>query len=91
MQDKNSDITRREALEKLAKLSVYSAPTVVTLLSAQTSYAQTSETLNNATNANRGNVIACVDMNFGKTNLTMGLGNNAGGSGSGDDPSDCGV
>ena len=89
MQDKNSDITRREALEKLAKLSVYSAPTVVTLLTAQTSYAQTSETLNNPNNANMTTVNQCLAGN--RSNLTMGLGNNLGGEGMGDDTSDCGV
>lgn len=34
------EISRRQALEKLAKCSVYTAPTVVTLLSSTASYAQ---------------------------------------------------
>ena len=42
---KDKDITRREALEKLAKLSVYSAPTVTVLLTAKKSYAQTSQAM----------------------------------------------
>ena len=37
-------INRRKALEKLAKCSVYTAPTVVALLAASSSYAQGSLT-----------------------------------------------
>lgn len=37
--DQKEQLSRRQALEKLAKLSVYTAPTVVTMLSASSSYA----------------------------------------------------
>lgn len=35
-----TDVNRRDALKKLAKLSVYTAPAVTTMLASQASYAQ---------------------------------------------------
>jgi len=37
--DKKDSVSRREAIAKLAKLSAYSAPSVITLLSASSSHA----------------------------------------------------
>lgn len=42
MSDKPKDISRREALQKLRTLTAYTAPTVVSLLMAEKSYAQVS-------------------------------------------------
>lgn len=86
--NQKSAITRREALEKLAKLSAYSAPAVTALFTAQQSYAQTSEA---NMNLNNGQIeMECEQ--FG--DLTGNLGND-GGSGWGaafnDTTGDCGV
>jgi len=85
---KNSetDISRREALSKLAKLSAYTAPTVITLLSAETSYAQSSEA---QMNLNMGQISSiCMSL----SNLPGELGNDTSGGFFGSNNSaDCGV
>jgi len=90
----SQSISRREALAKLAKLSVYSAPTVTVLLTGQKSYAQTSEANNgysdgNLPPGNASKVAQCLAMN--RANLAGNLGNNAGGNNNSDTESDCGL
>ena len=86
--NKDKNITRRQALESLAKLSAYSAPTVTTLLSAQLSYAQTSAVLNDPVNQNNIFVRLCERGIFVE-NLGSGAGNDRGWSSNNDTSGDC--
>lgn len=86
-----NSLSRREALNSLAKLSVYSAPTVTTLLTAQLSYAQTSQAVNSPDPTVMTIVNICRQGFFRDLGRFRGqrLGNNLGWFGT-DDASDCG-
>ncbi len=86
--DDNSaqNISRRDALAKLAKLSAYTAPSVITLLTAEQSHAQSSEALMNLNNGQINNWCSMYN-DFGGTqgnDTSGGFGGWFGTNGAGD-------
>ena len=84
--NQSDKLSRRDALAKLARLSAYTAPAVVTLLSAQTSHAQSSEAQMNLNNGQINSI--CMSL----SNLPGELGNDtSGGFFGSNNTADCGM